>query len=103
MASTVYDVVSIELLDGTVIECRPLKIKLLREFMKTFAKMDGEGVRDDNDKAIKVLLDCAAVAFKQYAPNYSTTDLEDVLDMQTLNRVLEIASGMKFGGEEGNA
>lgn len=102
MATTVYETVELELMDGTVIECRPLKIKLLREFMKEFAKMDNEGVREDNDKAIGVLLKCAAVAFKQYKPEYSLTDLEDVLDLQTMNKVIEIASGIKMSGDEGN-
>lgn len=103
MATTVYDTLELELMDGTVIQCRPLKIKLLREFMKEFAKMENEGVREDNDKAIGVLLKCAAVAFKQYKPDLTITELEDVLDLQTMYKIIEIASGIKMTGDaEGN-
>jgi hypothetical protein len=34
MASSVYEVVEVELLDGTKISMKPLKISLLRDFMK---------------------------------------------------------------------
>lgn len=101
MATTVYDTLELELMDGTVIQCRPLKIKLLREFMKEFAKMDNEGVREDNDKAIGVLLKCAAVAFKQYKPEFTVNELEDVLDLQTMYKVIEVASGIKMSGDDG--
>ena len=38
MATTVYETTDIELLDGTKLKMRPLKISLLREFMKKFAE-----------------------------------------------------------------
>jgi hypothetical protein len=36
MPTTVYETTEIELMDGTKVKMRPLKISLLREFMKTF-------------------------------------------------------------------
>ncbi len=112
MATAVYDIYEFELLDGKTITCRPLNIKRLREFMKEFAKMsakdevpEGEEAKpEDNDRAIQVLLKCAFVAFKQYAPEYTLSQLEEVLDMPTLYRIIEVASGIKMGGtDEGNA
>ena len=71
MATTVYETTDIELLDGTKLTMRPLKISLLREFMKKFA--DIAEVADDNDKSMDLLLDCVQIAMKQYAPDLALT------------------------------
>ena len=39
MATSVYEIVEIELQDGTKVEMKPLKIKVLRDFMKEFQKI----------------------------------------------------------------
>ena len=39
MATAVYETIEIELLDGTQVKMRPLKISLLRDFMKKFAEI----------------------------------------------------------------
>jgi len=39
MATSVYEVVEIELQDGTKVTMKPLKISLLRDFMKEFQKI----------------------------------------------------------------
>ena len=39
MATSVYEVVEVELLDGSTISMKPLKISLLRDFMKEFQKI----------------------------------------------------------------
>ena len=36
MATAVYETVDLQLMDGTKIKMRPLKISLLRDFMKKF-------------------------------------------------------------------
>ena len=36
MATSVYETTDIELMDGSKLKMRPLKISLLREFMKKF-------------------------------------------------------------------
>lgn len=96
MATQVYEVTEIELLDGTKIKMRPLKISLLREFMKTF---DGiTKVADSNDKSMDVLMNCVQIAMKQYAPELAEdrTKLEDNIDLPSVYRVVEAASGIKF-------
>ena len=101
MATSVYETSEIELLDGTKIKMRPLKISLLREFMKKF-----EGIAkvvDSNDKSMDILIDCVQIAMKQYAPDLSTDreKLEDTIDLPSVYKVVEAASGIKFD-DEGN-
>ena len=59
----------IVLMDGTKFTASPLKISLLKPFMKTFTGL--EKVADDNDKSMDVLLDCVQIALKQYVPELS--------------------------------
>ena len=101
MATSVYETSEIELLDGTKIKMRPLKISLLREFMKKFE--DIAKVADSNDKSMDVLIDCVQIAMKQYAPDLSTDreKLEDNIDLPSVYKVVEAASGIKFD-DEGN-
>ena len=101
MATTVYETTEIELLDGTVVKMRPLKISLLRDFMKKFAEI--AEVADDNDKSMDVLLECVQIAMKQYAPDLALDRdrLEDSIDLPSVYKVIEAASGIKFD-EAGN-
>ena len=96
MATTVYETTEIELLDGTVVKMRPLKISLLREFMNKFAEI--AEVADDNDKSMDILLECVQIAMKQYAPDLSLDRdrLEDSIDLPSVYKVVEAASGIKF-------
>lgn len=96
MATSVYETSEIELIDGTKIKMRPLKISLLREFMKKFESIGK--VADNNDKSMDVLMDCVAIAMKQYAPDLSLdrAKMEDLLDLPSVYKVVEAASGVKF-------
>jgi hypothetical protein len=98
MATSVYEIVNIELLDGTKLSLRPLKISILREFMKTFEKISD--VAEDNVKSMDVLLECVQVAMKQYKPEIADdlAKLEDLLDLPTVYKIVEAASGVTLGG-----
>ena len=102
MATQVYEVTEIELLDGTKIKMRPLKISLLREFMKKFEGL--QKVAEDNSKSMDVLMDCVQIAMKQYAPDLSVdrVKLEDNIDLPSVYKVVEAASGVKFD-DSGNS
>lgn len=97
MATTINEAKTIALLDGTEIEIRPLKISLLREFMKSFEQI--AGVADDNEKSMNLLLDCVTIAFKQFAPELAkdAKALEDNLDLPTVYKIVEEASGIPMG------
>lgn len=96
MTTTINEETKIVLLDGTELSVRPLKISLLREFMKTFEKVSE--VSDDNNKSLDVLLECVQIALKQYAPELAVdvAKLEDMLDLPLVYKIVEEASGVNL-------
>lgn len=97
MATSIYETVEVELIDGTNVTMRPLKISLLREFMTEFQKIGDEDIAADNIKSMDLLLDCAAIAMKQYNSDYSDkAKLEDVVDLPTIYKIIEVAAGIKL-------
>jgi len=96
MATTVNEALNITLIDGTDVEVRPLKISLLRSFMKEFEKI-GE-VATDNDKSMDILMKCVHIAMQQYKPEIAdVAKLEENLDLPTVYKIVEAASGIKLG------
>jgi len=93
MATTVYEAQELTLIDGTKINVRPLKISLLREFMKKFDKV--AAVADDNEQSMTLLVECVQVAMQQYKPELAgdISKLEEVLDLPTVYKIIEAASG----------
>ena len=96
MATTVNEAKTITLLDGTKVSIRPLKISLLRPFMEKFEKI--AEVADNNAKSMDLLLECVAIALKQYKPELAEKpeELEDLLDLPTVYEIVEEASGLKI-------
>jgi hypothetical protein len=96
MATTVHEEKEITLIDGTKINIRPLKISLLRQFMKKFEGLSE--VQNDNDKSMTLLIECVQIAMKQYKPELSDDlgKLEDLLDLPTVYQVVEAASGVNL-------
>ena len=97
MATSVYEVVEVELLDGSNISMKPLKISLLRDFMKEFQKIGDPKISEDNIKSMDLLLSCATIAMKQYSPELATKEqLEEIMDLPTVYKVIEVAAGIKL-------
>lgn len=96
MATTINETTQVVLIDGTTVSVRPLKISLLRPFMKKFEAISA--VADDNDKSMNLLMECVQIAMQQYAPNLATDlkALEDNLDLPTVYKIVEEASGIKL-------
>lgn len=97
MATTVNEEKELTLIDGTKIKVRPLKISLLRPFMKKF-----EGIADvasDNDKSMNLLMECVQIAMKQYSPELAgdIKALEEIIDLPTVYKIVEEASGVNLG------
>lgn len=94
MTTTVHEEQQIKLIDGTEITLRPLKISLLRKFMKKFEGI--AEVADDNEKSINMLMECVLIAMEQYKPGLATdiASLEDNIDLPTVYKIVEIASGV---------
>jgi hypothetical protein len=99
MATTVFETVDMELMDGTKIKMRPLKISLLREFMKKFDTV--VDVASSNVDSMDVLVECAMIAMKQYAPEVAEDrdKFEDVADIKMVYKIIEVASGIKLDAE----
>lgn len=98
MATSVYEEVDLILMDGTQIKMRPLKISLLREFMKKFDTI--VAVADSNVDSMDILVDCAMIAMRQYAPQYDSKEVfEEVVDIKMVYKIIEVASGIKLDAE----
>ena len=97
MASKVYEVGVVSLIDGTEVELKPLKIKYLREFMEYFEVIK---FSKNDDESIKILSECALIALRSQYPIISTIDqLEDSIDLPTIYKILDITAGIKISKE----
>jgi hypothetical protein len=95
MATTKHETQELVLMDGTKIEVRPLKISLLRPFMKKFEGV--AAVAEDNEKSMTLLVECVKIAMEQYKPELAdTAKLEEVLDLPTVYKIVEAASGVNL-------
>ena len=95
MATTKHETQELVLMDGTKIEVRPLKISLLRPFMKKFEGV--AAVADDNEKSMTLLIECVKIAMEQYKPELAdVAKLEDILDLPTVYKIVEAASGVEL-------
>lgn len=120
MATTVYTVEEVELQDGSTVTLKPLSIKGLRKFM---ARMEEFSNVENNDEGMDILLDCAAISLMKDRPEvwdkykdrgvrkvkegktqkevplekggYSE-DAEDLFDMPTVYRILDVCGGVKL-------
>jgi inhibitor of KinA sporulation pathway (predicted exonuclease) len=92
-AATKVDENVVVLIDGTKISVRPLKISLLRPFMKKFEGI--AAVAEDNDKSMSILMECVQIAMQQYKPDLAEDlkSLEENLDLPTVYKIVEAASG----------
>ena len=93
MPTTKTDGTELVLMDGTKINVRPLKLSLLRPFMKKFEQV--AAVAEDNEKSMNILMECVQIAMQQYKPELSQDlkALEENLDLPTVYKIVEAASG----------
>lgn len=96
MTTKVNEEKNIKLIDGTEIKVRPLKISLLRDFLKKFEEVSK--VADDNDKSMDVLMACVQIAMRQYKPELADdlAKLEEIIDLPTVYEMVEAASGINL-------
>ena len=96
MATTEHKAEMLTLMDGTKFEVRPLKISVLRPFLKKFEAVGA--VADNNEKSINVLMECVQIAMQQYKPELAEDidKLEEVIDLPTVYKIVEAASGIKL-------
>lgn len=99
MATTVFETTKLTLMDGKEIDMRPLKISLLRDFMTKFDTV--VEVATNNVESMNVLVECAMIAMKQYAPEYAedSEKFENAADIKMVYKIIEVASGIKLDAE----
>ena len=100
MATRVYESGTITLIDGTELYITPLKLKYLRDFMDIFQTLSDI---KDQDEYLDQTIECVRIAMQQYYPSIKTAaDVEDNLDLATMNQLLAIAAGAKQKEKEGD-
>jgi len=92
MATKVFNVSEIVLLNGQKISCSPLKIKYMREFMDIFVLLENA---QNDEESIDILLECCRICMKQYSPDLFL-DLDEHIDLSTLYDIIEIAAGINI-------
>jgi hypothetical protein len=69
--------------------------------MEKFEKISE--VADDNTKSMDLLLECVLIALKQYKPELAEKPeaLDEILDLPTVYKIVEEASGIKLSDTNG--
>jgi phosphohistidine swiveling domain-containing protein len=95
LATTVYNVEEITLQNGTTVKLKPLTIKELRKFMVVIQKTADVTTEDET---LTILIEACAVALEKQLPDLvkDVDAFEDVLDVPTINRILEVCGGIKM-------
>ena len=100
MATAVYDIVEIELGDGSTLTLKPLPIKKLRSFMNLIKEIDLEENASDEDATMDVFIRAAMLCISALSPDSALgkdkDKFEDVVEIPTMMKILEIAGGLKL-------
>ena len=116
MATTVYDEVEIVLQDNTEVILKPLPIGQLRRFMaawKQMANLPGDTDEEKEEASFTVFVNCAGIALEnQFKALEKFTEtkgklkdplskeyreyLEEVLDIDTIYKIMEVCGGLKL-------
>lgn len=93
MADTVYTVEEITLQDGTQVSLRPAVIRVLRKGNKVMEKLTET---KNEDEAFDVLVEASVVCLESQIEEFTTEKAEDVLDLDTIYKILEVCLGVKL-------
>jgi len=97
LATTVYDVLEIELRDGSTVTLKPLPIKQLRKFMDIINASEESG-NDNPDAAMDVFVQAALVCMASTdRPDLADRDkFEDLVETPTMMKILDVVGGLKL-------
>jgi hypothetical protein len=96
--TSIYEVVTIPLQDGSTVELKPASIKLLKAGNKQLERL---GEVKDTDETLDVLLDTCIVLLKRQRPELADPEAgkalaEDLFDLETVYKVIEVMLGVKL-------
>jgi hypothetical protein len=112
LATTVYDILDLELQDGTEVKVRPLDLKRLRKVMKVINDMNDaalvaadpkaeakDGEEDDEYDNLEFLIRATKICLEKQVPDLVKDDerFEEALDLPTIWKILETAAGISMG------
>jgi hypothetical protein len=101
MATKIYDIDTVKLVDGTILELTPLKIKYLRKFMEVFELVKSS---KNDEEAIMWLSECARITMEQYYSRPLTTvEFEDLISLPGIYKIIDVAAGIKIKQESEEA
>lgn len=97
MATKVYESIEIQLENGENVEIKPLPIKSLRKFMEVINNMpeDGESELGVMDTFIDGAVVCLQGLHPEKYGEMSKDDIEELLTVPTMLKILEVAGGLK--------
>jgi hypothetical protein len=97
LATTVYEIVEIELSDGSTIALKPLPIKQLRKFMAVVNAMGLDENKTELD-AMDQFVEAAIICVEGLGRKDLATQekFEEVIDTPTMMKILEVAGGLKL-------
>jgi hypothetical protein len=98
MATRVVNEETLSLLDGREVTVRPLNIKTLRKFMAVVSKFSDV---EDESASLDLMVEAVQVALSRTAEDIAddVDYLEENLDMNTINRIMEICGGVDVSGD----
>jgi hypothetical protein len=101
MATKIIKEEEIELQDGRKVVVRPLNIKGLRKFMAIVGKF--EEVESEED-SLDLMVEAVQIALTKADPEIADDIdyLEENLDMNSINRIMEVAGGIDMSGGDPN-
>lgn len=97
MAKKIYEEYEFTLQDDTTIVVRPLPIKPLRKFMEEWEKIQKMDKDANEVDLVDIMFECAYIVVTAFNEDVTKNDLEESLDMKTMERVLSIGGGIQTG------
>ena len=98
MATTVYDIVEIELSDGSTLTLKPLPIKQLRTFMDVIKTMEDDE-NSNEEAAMDVFIKASMICMAGLGRKDLSIDrdkFEEIVEIPTMMKILEVAGGLKL-------
>ena len=110
LATTVYEILDLELQDGTEVKIRPLDLKRLRKVMAIIEEMnapkseeedkEAKSMTDQDDMSmLSFLIAATKICIEKQAPELVADEdkFDEALDLPTMWKILEIAAGISMG------
>lgn len=112
MATTVYEILDLELQDGTEVQIKPLDLKRLRKVMSIIEEMNAPKSEDEEKESetkniaeqddmsmLSFLIAATKICIEKQVPDLVADEekFEEALDLPTMWKILEIAAGISMG------